>query len=465
VAAPKPVKAAPAPRPQIGETCAYLVNLVKKAPSMVSVGDEFSYDLHVAAQCDVADVIVVDTLPAGVSYISSEPSAAKDGDKLTWKFPAMNRGETKALKVTVKADKEGELVNCATVSAIPRVCVSTMVGKAQLAIRKTGPEMAQLGQDVTYSITVQNTGNTVAKNVVVTDAVPEGMSSASGQRELTFNVGDLAANQAKTIPVTFKADKRGKVCNKAVANSSNAGKVDSEACTTIVQAGVKIEKKTADKELLINRTASYDIVVSNTGDTDLTGVVVTDTAAAETTIVSAEGGTASGNTASWNIGILKAGEKKSFVVKVMSKVPGRFCDTASVSTAQGLKDSAQDCTEWIGVTGVLVEVVDDPDPLQVGEMTTFTIRVTNQGTSRNIEDLNVKAMFAEQMDAATASGGGAISGKTVTFPTVPTLAPKQSVTYTITGKAGKAGDHRLQVDVTTKGRQNPIVELESTTVY
>ena len=228
---------------------------------------------------------------------------------------------------------------------------------------------------------------------------------------------------------------------------------------------MKSEKSTKDKEILINRTASYDIVVSNTGDTDLTGVVVTDTAAPETVIVAADGGTVAGNTASWNIGTLKASEKKNLGVKVQSKVPGKFCDTASVSTAQGLRDSAQDCTEWIGVTGVLVEVVDDPDPIQVGETTTFTIIVKNQGTTRNIEDLNIKATFAEQMDAAVASNGATVSGKTVTFPTVPTLAPKQSVTYTITGKAVKTGDHRLQVDVTTKARTNPIVELESTTVY
>ena len=90
-------------------------------------------------------------------------------------------------------------------------------------------------------------------------------------------------------------------------------------------------------------------------------------------------------------------------------VPGRFCDTASVATAQGLKESAQACTEWIGVTGVLVEVVDDPDPIQVGETTTFTIRVTNQGSTRDIENMNVKSIFAEQMDPTTASARGAAS--------------------------------------------------------
>jgi hypothetical protein len=180
--------------------------------------------------------------------------------------------------------------------------------------------------------------------------------------------------------------------------------------------------------------------------------VVTDTAAAETAITAADGGTASGNTARWEVGELKPGEQKTLTLKVVSRSPGRFCNTATVSTAQGLQDSSEACTQWVGVTGVLVEVVDDPDPIQVGETTTFTIRVTNQG-------------FEDELDPASATSGGTVNGKTVTWPAVARLAPKQSITYQVIGKAVKAGDHRLETQVTTQERTNPIVELESTTVY
>jgi uncharacterized repeat protein (TIGR01451 family) len=379
----------------------------------------------------------------------------------------MNRGESKAITVTVKADKEGEMVNCAAVSAIPRICVSTMVGKAQLAIRKTGPETAQLGGNVTYTVTVQNTGNTTARNVMVTDPVPEGFSAASGQKELSFNVGDLAAGASKVVQVTLRADKRGKFCNKAFASSSNGGKVDAEACTTVVQAGLKIEKKTDNAELFINRAASYDIVVSNTGDVDLTGVVVTDTAASETVIATAEGATVSGTTATWNLGTLRAGEKKNLSVKVLSKVPGRFCDTASVTSTMGLKDSAQACTVWKGVTGVLLEMVDDPDPIQVGETSKYTIKVTNQGSTIDIKDLAIVATLPDELDVVpnTTTDGGVVRGKTITWPVVSTVSPKGTVTRTYTVKALKTGDARSKVAITTSLRKEPIEKFESTTVY
>jgi uncharacterized repeat protein (TIGR01451 family) len=460
-------EAAPAAAPAAAGTGSYLVNLLKKAPPMVSVGDTFTYELQAAATCDVADATVVDTVPAGASFVSSEPAAVQDAGKLTWKLGNMARGETRAIKVTLKADKEGELVDCATVSAIPRVCVSTVVGRAQLVLKKTGPEMAQLGQNVTYTVTVQNTGNTLARNVVVTDPVPEGFSSATGQKELSFNVGDLPAGASKPLQVTLRADKRGKICNKALATSGNAGKAESEVCTTIVQAGIKIEKKTDNAELFINRAGAYDIVVSNTGDVDLTGVVVTDTAAPETVIAAAEGATVTGSTATWNLGTLKAGEKKNLTVKILSKVPGRFCDTASVTCAQGLKDSAQACTLWKGVTGVLLEMVDDPDPIQVGETSKYTVRVTNQGSTMDISDLNIVTTLPAELDVVpgTVSDGGVVNGKTITWPAVPRVAPKAFVVRTYVAKAVKAGDARSKVAITTSMRKEPIEKFESTTVY
>ncbi len=328
------------PRAPETQSCAEittgLMRMTKRMPAEVSLGQEFMYELNPTAVACVGNVVVTDHVPPGATYVRSEPAAEVQGEHLVWRFHEMEPNETRNIKVWLKADQEGRLTSCAMVIAEPRVCASTMVGKPQLAITKTGPEVAQIGNDVTYNIVVSNPGTAVAHNVVVTDTVPDGLSHSSGQRELSVNVGDLAPRQSKSIPVTMKADKRGKVCNTVVAASSDAGKVNAEACTTIVQPGLKIVKSTTDKQLLINRAASYNIVVSNTGDVPLTGVVVTDSAAAETAIQSADGASVSGNTATWNIGDLAAGAEKTLNVKVVSKVPGKFCNSATVASAQGL---------------------------------------------------------------------------------------------------------------------------------
>ena len=200
-------------------------------PAEAALGSEFLAELTITAQGCAANVMVHDTIPAGVTYLRSEPAATVEGNQLIWKIGNMDAGQSIKGKVWFKAEKEGTIVNCATVAADPRVCGSTFVGKPVLSLDKSGPETALLGQDVTYNLVVKNTGTSVAKDVVVTDPVPTGLSHSSGKRELAFPVGDLAPGQSKPLAVTLKANQRGKVCNTATATSSNAGKVSDSAMT------------------------------------------------------------------------------------------------------------------------------------------------------------------------------------------------------------------------------------------
>ena len=107
--------------------------------------------------------------------------------------------------------------------------------------------------------------------------------------------------------------------------------------------------------------------------------------------------------------------------------------------------------------------MDDPDPLQVGEQTLYTIRITNQGNA-DLTNINTVAQYQKEVSPVS-SQGGTVDGKTVRFPTVPKLAAKQSVTYTVTGKAVEIGDHRLVVTLTEDQLLSPVKEEESTRVY
>ena len=453
--------AAPAARP--GVPCSVintgLVSMTKTAPAEATLNEPFSYELKPLANACVGNVVVTDMVPEGTELVSTEPQASVSGKTLTWNLGSMDAGESKSLKVTVKPVREGTLASCATIKADPRVCAQTFVGKPQLAIEKTGPELAQLGSDVAYNVVVKNTGTSIARNVVVTDKYPAGLG---GVGEKTYPVGDLAPGQSKSIAVTLKAAERGRHCNLAVASSSNTASVQDDACTTVVKPGLKLTK-TGTPQLFINKQATYQIVAENTGDTDLTGVVVTDTPPAQTKIVSAPGATIANNVATWNVETLKAGEKKTFSIVLTSSTSGKYCNAATISTKEGLREASEACTIWNGVSAVLLEVVDDPDPLQIGESTLYTIKITNQGNS-DLRDVIAVAQFAKEINP-TSSQGGTVDGKTVKFPTIPTLAPKKTVTYTISAKAAEVGDHRLKVVLTESELLSPIVEEESTRVY
>lgn len=432
--------------------------MTKAMPAEATLGSEFMTELTLTAQACAARIVVRDVIPAGASYVRSEPAATVEGSELVWSFPTMDAGQTQKIKLWLKAEKEGTLVNCASVRAEPRTCAAIFVGKPVLAIEKTGPATALLGSDVSYNVVVRNTGTSVAKNVVVTDPVPQGM----GGQPVTVNVGDLGPGQSRPITVTFKANQRGEVCNTATANSSNAGQVSARACTLIQQPGLKVEKS-GTKSQILGRNADYEIVVINTGDTTLNNVVVTDTAPAVTTIVAAPGAQISGNTATWTIPSLAKGERKSFNLKVKNaSTAGNHCNNVR-ATAGNLSDTAQACTVWRGIAAVLLEMVDDPDPIQIGETTTYTIKVTNQGFA---DIHNVKlVMECDEETAPVSSPQGTVSGKRVTFPNVAVITPKQTVTYTVVVKGVKEGDSRNKVTLNADELRSPVVEEESTTVY
>ncbi len=446
-----------------------LVQAGKRMPAEVTLGDEFTYEIVVTALDEIGNVVVIDTLPKGAVFVRGEPAAQTPGwlspDQIAWRFPEIRKGQSQTIKVTLRAQQEGVYCSCFTVSADPRACATFVVGRPLLEITKSGPATARVGSEVTYNITVRNAGTSVVRDVVVTDAVPNGLAHSSGQPSLSFNVGNLAAGEAKQLPVTFTAKQRGRICNVAIATSSNAGRVQAEACTVITEPRLELAK-TGLKEQYTNKKAEYTIVVANTGDVPVTNVTVTDTAPANTSIVDAPGASVSGNTAVWNIPNLEPGERKSLTVILTSAVAGEHCNSATVVTAEGLNGSSQACTIWKGYAGLLLEMIDTVDPIQIGEGTDYVITITNQGSA---DDTNITTVmqFPPEIQPLSASGdsAGRVDGQTVTFAPYPRLTPKQAIRWVIKAKGVSVGDARTKVFYTSDLIKPAVSKEESTHVY
>lgn len=452
--------ALPPPPPEVESSWAS-VRIAKEIPSKVILGVEFQAVLTVRADGNAENVIVRDTLPEGMVLLRSEPAGTQEGSQVVWRLGNVKPGVPVKITTWLRADKEGTLANCATASVEPRTCTTVFVGKPVLVLEKTGPATAALGSDITYSMNVKNTGTAPANDVVVVDPVPAGLSHASGQPELSVSLGTLAPGQSKVLTATFRANTRGQVCNVATVQSSNAGRVTSQACTLVQQPGLRVEKTGAAQQI-IGRNADYEVVVSNTGDMVLNNVTVVDTAPDGTMIATAPEAAISGAKATWVIPALPVGEKKSFNIKLTGQLAGNLCNTVTASAA-GVSDSAKVCTAWRGVAGVLLEMVDDPDPIQVGENTIYTIRISNQGFA---DIHNVKTVFeCDENATPVSSEQGTVSGKSVNFPIASIIGPKATLTYRVTVKGAIAGDSRNKVAITCNELRTPVSKEESTTVY
>lgn len=459
-APPEPPPVPPAPAVQHDTHCCK-VRLLKQMPAEVAFGQEFMYQLQVIACENVAEVVVRDVIPDGASYVRSEPAAQLSGNQMVWALGDMDAGQTREIRVWLRPDREGRLGSCATVHALSRVCAFTVVARAALAITKTGPATALLGEDITYNIVVSNSGTTAARGVVITDNLPDGLAHSSGQSALSLNVGDLGPSQSRSFPIVVKGVKRGRYCNTATATASNAQRVTAEACTMITQPGLQVTK-VGPPEQFIGKTAEYTITVINIGDTRLNNVTVTDSAPTATRILSAAGANVSESQASWQIPELGPGERRSFNLSLTTATAGTHANSV-VAAAGGLTANAQAATLWRGVGAILVEVVDDPDPILVGSTTTYTIRVTNQG-SADLVNINTAAVFPAQI-APVATAQGTVTGQNVKFQTVPRLGSKQSVEFRLTARGVSVGDTRVKFTFTEDSLTSPIVEEESTRVF
>lgn len=470
--APAPAPAAPAPKADCDPGVVtdnvdkYLVRLEKSAPAMVAINENYDYNYNVTAKDKVKKVVVEEQIPAGTTYVSSDPEAEVSGNKVTWTLYNLKKGDNVALKLTVKPTQVADLSNCATITAYSEACTTTTVGVPELAIVKTTPnEQVLLGAGVPWNITVTNTGNFCAYDVVVTDTLPAGVSHASGEKVLATELGTLAPGESRDITVNTEATDTGEHCNVAVVDSSNAGSAKDDACVVVVEAGIDVVKEGTPMQF-VGKKASYTITATNTGDVPLTDVVVKDTVPSQNKLLTAPGAQINGNTATWTTS-LGAGESKSFELTVLGLQGGTYCNQVSASSAEyGLSGSDEACTEWRGYPALLIEVIDTEDPLPVGEQTTYVIQITNQGTA---QDTNVALNVAlpSQLKVVSAAGDtqGTISGNNVSFAPYPVLEAKEIIEFRVVVEAVSEGDARFKANMKSDLLRSPVPEEEATQVY
>jgi uncharacterized repeat protein (TIGR01451 family) len=208
-----------------------------------------------------------------------------------------------------------------------------------------------------------------------------------------------------------------------------------------------------------------EFTVTSKGDTAAAGTVLEVPVPAGLTAKSASnGGQIAGNKITWNLGSMAASASQKVSANFVAANGGNFQFQPSAKGSCAKLVSSACSTRVVGVAAILLEKADDPDPVGIGETTTYTVKITNQGSA---DDNNVKMVvtIAPELTPVSATGNGAISGQTVTFPAVAKLAPKEAVTYKIVAKGAKPGDGRTRFELNSDMLTSPVLAEESTHVY
>ncbi len=233
-----------------GECSCNGVTVRAKNPKMCMLGDQYPLDLEITACCDVCEVDLTTKLPEGVTFMRSQPEAKIEGRVLTWQFENIRKGETIPARIWLKCEREGDICACFCVKATPVAFCSLLCAKPVLVCEKCGPAEVCPGDPINYTITVTNVGTCTAEDVVVSDALPDGLEHASCQRVLNFKLGNLEPCQTKKVNFSVTACKRGTVCNTAVVTACNANQTSCEFSTCVCCCAVECQKLDQKKSLL-----------------------------------------------------------------------------------------------------------------------------------------------------------------------------------------------------------------------
>jgi uncharacterized repeat protein (TIGR01451 family) len=334
----------------------------------------YYFSVHNIGLQAATSVNFVDQLPQGMSLIAGSVSPANEwncaanGQAVTCTYIpgaiASNGSKVVYFEASVASGLASgqQLVNNVTVNAAndsnplnntARDIVTVgQVSTATLRITKDGPAQATANSTVTYTLTVQNTGNTAANNVQVRDSAvltaltnvtysTDGSNFSAWPSSGTIILpGVLDANQQRTVILKGTAPASGTISNIAYTSATGIPEQTSNTVTTTISSGG------TGFDLVVGKTVSnpvpkggdiieYTIIVTNTGTQSATNVIVNDKLPSGLSYFNnnTPGESYTPSTGVWNVGTLAAGATRTLKLRaaVNANAIEPIVNTASVA--------------------------------------------------------------------------------------------------------------------------------------
>ncbi len=433
--------------------------LVEGAP----VGGEVRYQIDVQALEDVGSVRVTETIPKDIKFRSATPHARLSGNQVTWIFPSISKGEKRSINVSVIPAAEGDHKITSIVSVENLFSLDFFSGQPELMIEKEGPKSVELGEVATWRVTVTNDGSADARNVVITDKLPNAFEPTT---TLRHSIGALPSGAVETVTYSAKAVTQGEFENNAIA-TYDGGVVDSvetKLPIQVVRSGLRV-RKVGPEEAYVFKPETFKITIENTGDTELTNIRITDILPEGSSVADNGLGRVSGNAIGWMIPVLPVGGSQLITTEIAATRKGESTNTVKVVSENGIQASDSATTTWLAVPGVTVSISDSKDPIRVKERTTYNIQVNNQGKFEPVSG-TVTVTFNKSIKPITVTGDsqGTINGQTVTFPRT-TLEPGKDIYLSVIAEGAEIGPGRISMSFSADFLGEPIVSQETTNVY
>ncbi len=457
----------------------HTLELSKSAlPLFLAPGESVTYTLRytVTGNEPAPNVTLTDTLPAGVSFVSSDPApASQSGQTQTWAIgtlsPTLATPVTGTVIVTAQLSSAPVLNGTAFTNTARLTDTSglsddadatiTAVTSHTLAITKTAQSAVTVaGTQLSYNIDYSVSGNEPSLDTTVRDTLPPSTTFAScsggcthSGSTLTWSLGDqtppasgsfnVVVNVASSVPSGTV------LLNTATITDAQGITATDEVTVPVVSlADVIVEKSASPSPVVAGETLTYTLVVSNAGPSDAQNVVLTDVLPVELTLAGCSATGAScivaGNsiTVEWPALALNAQQRITLTAQVSSEVlaGASITNTAYVTSSTPDPNAGNNVDDEITPVEARADLsivkIAEPASVIAGETLTYTLVVSNAGPSA-AQPVTITDQLPAELTfvSCTSNGACANAGNSITI-TFAALAVGEAQTITLVTTVG-----------------------------
>ncbi len=345
----------------------------------------------------------------------------------------------------------------------PKASVEGKVELPTLEVTKVpAKSTVAAGEEGSYAITVKDTDSAPAREVILNDTMPTGMTYAPGSAtavpsagfsetaatasSATWKVALIKAGASVTITVPVKIAPTvapgTELTNAVTVNSEELTKAI-EAKGTIKVSGsadLSILKTATPKPVVAGKNLKYKLVVTNNGPSEAKGVKVVDPLPLSVSYVSSSAGCA------YNSGTrtvtceaaslaLHGEDEYEIEVTVSHGASGTIENTATVSAEtpdpNPANNKSTDKTNVVGEADLEIEKSADRSPAIAGEPLTYKLVVTNKGPS-DAANVKVTDVLPTGLTYESSTGCTYVEGTRTVTCEVPSLAAGAKETFEVT---------------------------------
>jgi LPXTG-site transpeptidase (sortase) family protein len=459
--------------PSIVLTTTPMLNDAVVAPSgVVNAGDTITYSFSVenTGTVTITSIVVTDPLlPSLTCTIASLASAATASCTATNNIYTLTQADINAgsrantATATGKDPGNNDVTDLdtksVTLTPVPSIVLTKTATLDDTIVAPNG--VINVGDTITYTFSVENTGNVTITNINVTDPLLPSLTCTIASLAPGATVNCSAGNNVYTLT---QADvDMGSRANTATATGKDPGNNDvadtDTRNTTLTQAPslnivkeVSTDNSTWDNTsviVTIGDSVYYRVRVANTGNTTLTGLTVDDGMAGCVLVRSAD---ITGN----NDNVFEVGEEWGYSCSVTA-VAGTNNNTATADSNETSQDS--DSASYIAsaafVADPALSKAGSPTQASVGETVTFTLTVTNGGNAPASNVVITDALPA-MFDVTAVNVSGASLGTLVSVtPPIGTGTAPYTVVVTLGGDLAITDVITINIVTTVNGLGDP----------